>query len=858
MQLKGRYFVYSIYFILLTAVGIVSLLVTNKNADRPEVDVEEHFYPNEWMYAQRAYPDHQLNHEKFKQAVRHTLSAKAEVSPRNEDSWTQEGPLNVGGRITDVALNPVDTNIIYVGASVGGVFKSEDGGDNWMPIFENAGSLSIGDIAVSSSQPEVLYVGTGEANGSASSGAFFGDGIYKSTDGGNSWAHAGLENSYHIGRIAIDHQNSDRAYVAVAGLLYGKSEDKGLYRTTDGGKNWEKVLFLSDSTSCIDVVIHPHNADTVYAATWERIRAPWQRKYGGVTSGIHRSYDGGTTWEQLTEGLPTNDDQCGRIGISISHSDPHTLYASLTTNVITNVFEGIYKSTDGGDTWAPVNDNILASIYGSFGWFFGNIRVDPNDSEVVYAMGVTLWKSINGGDSWSYSTGSMHVDQHGLEIHPMNSKFLVAGNDGGVYLSHDGGLQWTHIDVLPITQFYTCEVNNSNPSSLYGGTQDNGTIRTLDGELDSWGRIFGGDGFVVKVDPFDPSFVYAESQWGNLARSLDGGENFQPALDGINSDDRTNWKTPFVLAPSDPSTLYYGTYRLYRSMNHAQTWEVISEDLTDGLHPSGSLSYGTLSTIDVAPSNSSVIYVGTDDGNVQVTFDGGMNWTNISSGLPDRYITQVAVDYEDELTAYVTVSGYRQLDYLPHILKTTDGGENWFDISGNLPEIPLNDVIIDPDQDSTLYVANDLGVWFTTNFGQHWEVLGDNLPMTIVNDLTLHKDSRTLIAATFGRSMFTYQLADPPSSVEEVAPLENEKFLRLFPNPVKYSAQVSVNLPSAEYGLLELYDLKGQFIQEVARQNFSKGESRFSINVSHLPAGSYLLRLITEKGILTVQCVVAH
>ncbi|MCP4294003.1 MAG: T9SS type A sorting domain-containing protein [Proteobacteria bacterium] len=368
----------------------------------------------------------------------------------------------------------------------------------------------------------------------------------------------------------------------------------------------------------------------------------------------------------------------------------------------------------------------------------------------------------------------------------------------------------------------------------------------------------GGDGFVVKVDPFDPSFVYAESQWGNLARSLDGGENFQSALDGINSDDRTNWKTPFVLDPNDPSILYYGTYRLYRSMNHAQTWEVISEDLTDGLHPSGSLSYGTLSTIDVSPSNSSVIYVGTDDGNVQVTFDGGMNWTNISSGLPDRYITQVAVDYEDELTAYVTVSGYRQLDYLPHILKTTDGGENWFDISGNLPEIPLNDVIIDPDQDSTLYVANDLGVWFTTNFGQHWEVLGDNLPMTIVNDLTLHKDSRTLIAATFGRSMFTYQLADPPSSVEEVAPLENEKFLRLFPNPVKYSAQVSVNLPSAEYGLLELYDLKGQYIQEIARQNFSKGESRFSINVSHLPAGSYFLRLITEKRILTAQCVVAH
>ncbi len=814
---------------------------------------EQNLYPNDWMYNQRAYPNNVLNQKIYRDAVRQTLVAKAALNSRSGGDWTLAGPVNIGGRITDVALHPTDQNIIYAGASVGGIFKTTDGGENWVPIFEDQGVLTIGNIAISPSNPEVIYVGTGEANGSATSGAFFGNGIYKTTNGGTSWQNVGLDNSQHIGRIVIDPENPDRVFVAAAGLLYGKSEDKGLYRTLDGGQNWERVLFVSDSTSCIDVALNPRNPDTLFAATWERIRFPWQRRYGGVTSGLYRSTDGGDTWEQLTNGLPPSDEERGRIGVAVSPSNPEIIYTIFSTNSISNVFDGVYKSIDGGDSWFRVdNDGNINNVYANFGWFFGNIRVDPNNSEVVYALGLLLYQSTDGGVNWTALNANMHVDQHGLEVHPQNSDLLVAGNDGGIYISQQGGSNWKHVEVFPITQFYKCEIDFSQPDQIYGGSQDNGTLRTLTGEVDDWARILGGDGFHVIVDPTNNDIVYAESQFGRLFKSIDGGSVFSPTpnIVGIDPFDRNNWNTPVVIDPSNSSVLYYGTNKLYRSTDRAESWQPISDDLTDGEPPGGSSTFGTISSIAVAPTNPQVIYVGTDDGNVQVTMDGGNSWQNISAGIPDRYVTQVAVDPEDDSIAFATLSGYRYVDYQAHVLLTNDGGETWEDISGNLPEIPVNDIIVDPDIAGRLYIANDLGVWFTDDLGQNWEILGTNLPMTVVNDLDFQPQPRFLLAATFGRSIQKYDLGEL-TAVAEVNQPRPKVDLTVFPNPVQDIANIQFKLPEKQLGSLEVFSGNGLKIATITRQSFPKGVNEFSWNTSHLPAGSYLVRLYTKDRILT-------
>jgi len=845
-------------FLLLFAVVFLVQKSPEKHPPRLSEAEEQGLYPNDWMYNQRVYPNNALNHKVYREAVRQTQVAKESGSNRSGGDWEIAGPINIGGRITDLALHPTDQNIIYAGASVGGIFKTTDGGENWEPIFEDQGVLTIGNIAISTSNPEVLYVGTGEANGSATSGAFFGNGVYKTTNGGSSWQNVGLENSQHIGRIVIDPENPNRVFVAVAGLLYGKSENKGLYRTLDGGQNWEQVLFVSDSTSCIDVALNPRNPDTLFASTWERIRFPWQRRYGGVTSGLYRSTDGGDTWEQLTNGLPPSDEQRGRIGIAVSPSNPEIIYTTYTTNVITNVFDGIYKSLDGGDSWFRVDDNDseFNQVFSSFGWFFGNIRVAPNNPDTVFVLGLLLYRSTDGGVSWTAINDNMHVDQHGLEIHPQNSDFMVAGNDGGLYISQEGGFNWEHVEVFPITQFYNCEIDFLQPERIYGGAQDNGTVRTLTGEVDDWQRIFGGDGFHVIVDRTNNNIVYVEFQFGRLFKSIDGGFVFPqtPNLVGIDPFDRNNWNTPVVTDPSNDSILYYGTNKLYRTTDRAESWQPISDDLTDGEPPGGSSSFGTITSIAVAPTNPQVIYAGTDDGNVQATMDGGSSWQNISEGIPDRYVTQVAVDPQDDSIAFATLSGYRHVDYQAHVLRTEDAGDTWEDISGNLPEIPVNDIIVDPDIAGRLYIANDLGVWFTDDLGHNWEILGTNLPMTVVNDLDFQPQPRFLLAATFGRSIQKYDLGELTAVAHVNQPGTNVE-LTVFPNPVQGIATIRFKLPQKQQGDLEVFSGNGQKIATLAQQSFPKGVNEFSWNASNLPAGSYLIRLHTKDRILTKKLV---
>ena len=807
-------------------------------------------YPGEWMYNQRAYPDNYINKKAIAEAINQTRLAAAQKSS-NSGNWELKGPVNIGGRITDVAIAPDNDNHLYVTTAVGGVFKSTDKGQNWVPVFDNIGRPSIGNIEIAPSDAQRIYVGTGEANASATSGAFFGDGIYRSDDAGTTWSHIGLELTQHTGRIVVDPNDKDRVFVATTGTLYGKNEERGLYRTLNAGNSWEKVLYISDSTAVIDVVLNPINTNILFAASWERTRQPWERDYGGVTSGVHRSMDGGDTWVNITNGLPVSDTETGRIGLAISESSPSTIYASYTTNSITNTFDGLYKSTDNGDSWSQVAYGAISDVNASFGWYFGNLRVNPTDPNEVYVLGQKLYKTTNGGNNWTQEY-SMHVDHHSMEYSRNNNNFILTGNDGGAYLSENGGSSWTHFDNLPITQFYNIEVDDSNPARMFGGAQDNNTLRTTTGSDNDWHSILGGDGFQVNVDKNNSNNVYAEYQWGNLYRSTNGGDNMYWATDGIGYDDRTNWNTPVEISPFDTNVLFYGSNKLYKSIDKAVYWNAISDDLTSGPHPSGSTAYGTLTCIAASFQNLDVIYTGSDDGNVSVTFDGGANWQSIDDDLPNRFVSQIAMHPNDDLTAYVTFSGYRSIDYTPHIFKTVDGGQNWTDISGNLPSIPINDVVISATDDY-LYIATDTAVWYSTNQGTYWNLLGDNLPIGIVADIKIHEPTNTLYAGTFGRSLFSIDLGTAVGTSENLV-AHNE--LKIYPNPMSENVTLEINLLQSEETIIMMTDLQGKLVAVLFRGNLESGNQKLHLNIQNLKSGIYFLRVQTGAQHLVRKVIV--
>lgn len=706
--------------------------------------------PNDWFYLQRAYPDSTVPVAARLAARRQADELIARTADKDATAliWQQAGPSNIPGRITDLAVHPSQPNIIYAASAAGGVFKSTDFGNTWTAVFDSAGVQSIGAIAIHPDDPGVLYVGTGEAN--ASGDSYEGTGVFKSTDGGATWSFVGLPNSYHIGRIAIDPLRPETVYVAAAGKLFGKNPDRGLYRSVDGGGTWDQILYVSDSTACIDVALHP-STGTVFAAMWERYRNPRSRMVGGPTSGLYRSSDHGDTWELLTLGLPPQSNTLGRIGVSV---DPNsqTVYAVICDHPGSIV--GVYRSDNLGGFFSQTDDAVLDGMLGGFGWYFGQVRVAPGNPDIVYVLGVDLYRSTDGGSSWDWATGAAHVDFHAMYILPSDPDQVYSGCDGGVNYSSDGAASWTVYDDMPNTQFYAITHDRNNPERLYGGTQDNGTLRTLTGSVDNWDHIHGGDGFYVIVDWSDPNVIYAEYQNGYLRKSTNLGSTFSYAMDGIDyGSDRHNWSTPIAMDPTDNEVLYYGSNRLYRTEDGADNWTAISGDLTDGDDP-GTLVFGTITTIDVGRADPDVIYVGTDDANVWVTTNTGGTWTQINAGLPNRWVTRVTVSQYDAAVAYVAFSGYKENDWTPYLYRTADYGQSWTAVHGDLPQAPINDVLIDPHYDSTLYVATDFGVFYTTDMGQSWMVMGIGLPMVPVHDLTFDEVTRQLVAGTHGRSMY--------------------------------------------------------------------------------------------------------
>ncbi|MBZ0263548.1 T9SS type A sorting domain-containing protein, partial [bacterium] len=669
-----------------------------------------------------------------------------------------------------------------------------------------------------------------------------GNGIYVSPDGGENWEHRGLEHSAHIGKIVVDPEDSDRIFVAAAGLVFGTNPERGVYRTLDGGENWERVFFLNDSTGCIDVAISPGNSSTVFAVMWERLRTPRYRNAGGESSGIWRSLDGGDTWTQLTDGFPDRNDY-GRGGIAISPSNPDRIYAVFADHP--GYLLGLFRSDNGGDSWQQVSE-MDGTYFSSFGWYFGQLAVDPLDEDVVYALGVECFKSVDGGENWEEVFRDAHVDHHAIWIDPSNTNHVIIGHDGGINLSFSGGNTSDRFINLPVSQFYSITVDPSNPQSLYGGTQDNSTLRTIDGNLNEWDMIYYGDGFHTIVDPEDSELIYAEYQYGHIAKSDDGGWSWEGIFeDFIN--DRTNWNTPYIMHPEDNNTLLVGTYRVWRTENQGNSWSPISQQLSD-TPDDGNLIYNTITTMAFSQSDPDYIYVGTDDANIWMSANSGESWNRIDNQqLPDRWVTAVVPHPDSSNVVYVTFSGYHINDQFPYIFRSSDFGLNWYSVHGNLPSAPVNDLIIDPENPATLVAATDFGVYYRAEYNGDWSELGEGLPLTSVFDLHFIQETREIIAGTHGYSMWSYPLELHENKVEDKLPQEYNISLDVYPNPFNQTCTISVNLPGIEQAELLIFNINGRL---VFNQTFHSSSGINTIvwdgldnDENQLPSGSYMLSL---------------
>jgi photosystem II stability/assembly factor-like uncharacterized protein len=724
------------------------------------------------------------------------------------------GPAIASGRINAFAVHPKDASTYYVAVASGGVWKTTNAGTTWTPIFDNEGSYSIGAIALDPRNPQVVWVGTGENHSQRSVG--YGDGLYRSDDGGKSWKNVGLKSSEHIGRILIDPRNSDVVYVAAQGPLWNAGGDRGLFKTVDGGKNWKKVLSISDNTGVTDVVLDPRNPDVLIAAAYQRRRHVWTLINGGPESAIYKSTDGGGAWKKLKSGLPGED--LGRISLAIAPSNPDIVYAGIES---IEKKGGVFRSTDLGETWERRNDFDQGAMY------FAGVVVDPKDAERIYVMGVFMQVSDDGGKKLRrLGQKWRHVDDHAIWINPKDTRHYRVGCDGGIYESFDLGANWVFMANLPVTQFYDVSVDESSSFyHVYGGTQDNFTLggpartRSMHGITNAdWFVVLGGDGFHSRVDPKDPNIVYAALQYGVLSRfDRRTGQStiIQPQAGKGEPPLRWNWDSPLIISPHHHKRLYFAANRLFRSDDRGDSWKAISGDLTrqidrDKLPVMGKLwgpdavakhqstsFYGNILGLSESPKKEGLIYVGTDDGLVQVTEDGGKTWRKIEKfpGVPDQtYVTRLLASQHETDTVYLAFDNHKNGDFAPYLLKSIDAGKTWTSIKGDLPErgsvLAIAEDHVNPN---LLFAGTEFGLFFTIDGGKKWTRLKGRLPTIAVKDLAIHRPMNDLVVGTFGRGIY---ILDDYTPLRELTPkaLEREAVLC----PVR---DAHVYIPTRQYGV---------------------------------------------------------
>lgn len=744
--------------------------------------------------------------------------------------WRNIGPANMSGRISDIEALNSDSTTVIVGSASGGVWKSVNAGITWEPIFDTYGAASIGDVAFYQANPDIIWVGTGEKN--TRNSIAWGDGIYKSLDGGKTFSHMGLKDTHSISKIITHPSNPDIVYAAAGGHLWGYSGDRGLFKTTDGGETWDKLtngLPDDGKTGAIDLVMDPTDEKILYVGFWQRLRKPYRFDSGGPNGGIFKSTDAGVSWTKLTHGLPEGD--TGKIGLAICRTKPKVLMAFVEHGFqprehledgsenpdykdMTKLGTGIYRTEDGGETWEYMNR------YNNRPFYYSHIYLNPLDDQIVYVLTTSYHISFDGGKTLERQNTGVHGDYHALWSDPNNKDRYYLGNDGGVALTHDHGENYLFFDNLPVSQFYAVGADMREPYYVYGGLQDNGSwggpsmSRDSAGILtDHWFKIGGGDGFYCAVDPNDWRTVYAESQQGNIFRiNVENreSERIKPGKENIiNYDDyvtdeilkmqeeagwgednpfRFNWNSPIVISPHNAKTVLFGGNFLFKTTNRGQTWEIISPDLstndpvkidrdTGGLTPdvTGAENHCTIVTIAESSLVPGVIWAGTDDGNVQVTQDGGQTWTNVRQnikGVPQGiWVSRVEASHFDAGTCYVTFDGHRSDNFMPWVFKTTDFGKTWSSLRGNLPEGQVAYVIReDRKNKDLLFLGTEFALFISTNGGRSWERFMNNLPTVAVHDLMIHPVQNDLIIGTHGRGIWICDDITPLQSMtEEIA-----------------------------------------------------------------------------------------
>lgn len=854
----------------------------------------------------------------------------------SEFRWRSLGPSATGGRVVDIEVDPRDNSKIFVASASGGLWRSENHGTTWTALFEKEGTISIGDIAIDPSHPDTIWVGTGEANNQRSS--FWGDGIYRSNDGGKTWTNTGLHDSHHIGRVVVDPHDSKIVYVAALGHLYTSNEQRGLFKTKDGGTTWEKILYVNENVGVVDVVIDPENSDIIYAASYQRLRHAWNFDGAGPGSAIYKSVDGGATWKQLRKGLPAGN--IGRIGLDIYPRDPSIVYATISNQNRTEQSDGslkieategdeikvgigiefvfdddgvvvgkvernsigqrvgfqrddrvesiaevtiadkddlietleslrlgdrvqvvierngnrrnlrltiperitrevggeVYRSDNGGKLWKKQNKGAVG---GQPAYYYGQIRIDPNDDQRLYLLGISLYTSDDGGKSWkSDAARSVHVDHHALWINPANSNHILLGNDGGFHISYDRAKTWDYVFNLPLAQFYAIGVDMQQPYHVYGGLQDNGSFggpsRTRSaagiGRFD-WHRVGGGDGFYVQVDPKDPDIVFAESQFGALGR-LDRRTGRRTAIrppqsDPTRSRDRYNWNSPLVMSAHDSRVIYFGGNKLFKSYNRGDDWQVISPDLTtaDPYKIVGNVPHCTITTISESSRNKNELLVGTDDGNVQWTTDGGKTWKNVAQGFPieasNWWCTRVELSHHADQTAYVTFSAFREDDFRPFVFVTRDGGQTWSTLAHGLPSGPVNVIREDRKNPDLLYLGTEFAVHVSFDAGANWTPLQSDLARVSVQDLLVHPRDHDLIVGTHGRGIYIIDDITPLQAItkelmkEEVHLFEPRPTIRwISKSGQKISGDRRLMTPNPSDGVILTYYLQSEVSDE--------------------------------------------
>jgi photosystem II stability/assembly factor-like uncharacterized protein len=703
-------------------------------------------------------------------------------------AWRSVGPANMGGRVAALALAPDDPKTLYVGFATGGLWKTTNHGTTYAPIFDDHETSSIGAVGV---VDDVVWVGTGEGNGRNSSS--WGHGVYRSADGGEHFEHVGLADAHDIPALAVDPRDPDVCYVAALGHLWGANEERGVYKTTDGGATWAPVLRIDADTGACDVILSPGDPDVVYAAMYTRRRTIHSYRSGGPEGGIYRSPDGGATWTKLAGGLPA---QTGRIGLDVSRSDPDVVLAVVESDEGGRIGDpftdrqrtgGVFRSEDGGDTWERTSDFNPRSFY------FSRIRVDPRDPRRVYLLGWKLYVSDDGGRTFRAATKVPHVDYHAMVIDPDDTDHLVVGNDGGVYVSWDRGKTWDFHHHMAVGQFYNVAVDMSDPYRIGGGLQDNGTwigpsetITFDDGKYmgragaitdQDWRYILGGDGFHVAFDPEDPDVVYAEWQGGHILRTnLGTGQqwNLRPSPKEGEPRYRFNWNAPFLISPHDPATLYLGGNCVFRLGDRGERWKRISDDLS-GRDPaqfttvaSEAETANTIVALAESPLAAGRLWAGTDDGRVHTTGDGGATWSDVTpDAVGGLYVSKIEPSRHDADTAYVAVDGHRSDVFTPILLATTDAGRSWTSIAGDLPDgAPPKVVREDPRAPDVLYVGTERAAYVTIDRGARWVRLnGNTLPTVAVDDLVVHPREADVVAGTHGRSVWILDDASPISQL---------------------------------------------------------------------------------------------